>query len=302
MKNTGKKKVGIVLGSGSARGWAHIGVLKALEENKIPIDLITGTSIGALVGAVYASGNIIDFEAFVKNISWKTMISYIDISIPFNGLLSGKKVFKLFSDYFEEKTFKSLKIPFKCVATNILNGEEVVIDSGKISSAIRSSISIPGIFTPSKHKGNYLVDGGLSNPLPINIIKNMGADLVIAVNLNKYIGDRKETEKFISKEKKDQRSKKEIFSKLEKKYFKKTSLKDSFSKTPNIFNVIDNTIHIIEKKVTDTNLLKHKPDFLIEPELGDYKIFDFDRGIESIEEGYAKTIKIIPEIKSSLIL
>ena len=284
-----KKSIGIVLGSGSARGWAHIGVLKALEKNNIKIDMITGTSIGSLIGAVYATGKILDFEKFVLGISLKTMISYIDLSFPINGLLSGKKIFRLFSDYFEEKQISSLKIQYKCIATNILSGEEVIIDKGKISSAIRSSVSIPGIFSPSKYKGKYLVDGGLSNPLPIDVIKEMGADVVIAVNLNKYICDNK-------KNTTNKNSDDEILSILEKKYYKRLIR----SKTPNIFNVIDNTIHIIEKKITEINLEKHKPDILIEPELGSFKITDFDKGEEAINEGYSKTLKIIPELKKLL--
>ena len=314
-----KKKVGIALGSGSARGWAHIGVLKALDEAAIKIDFISGTSIGALVGAVYAVDGIEKLESFAKKITWKTIISYIDPILPRTGMISGKRISKLLKEYFGERKIETLEIPFTAISTNILTGNEVKTGSGRLVDAVRASISIPGIFAPFADDGRYLVDGGIVNPLPVDSVIEMGADIVIGVNLNRYVTGRNNKENLIVKEtepkgKKLQNKKKEnkniqIFDRIENKYLdlmdtfkRKKEIEKTVAGFPNIFEIIDSTIHIMENRITDINLKEARPDFLIEPEVGDLRLFDFDRAEEAIEEGYKKTITIINKIKKKLLL
>ena len=182
-----KKKIGLALGSGSARGWAHIGVLKALQENSIEIHGISGTSIGALVGAIHASGDIGAFEQFVQKLNWLKMLQYLDVTVPIHGLLSGNRIARLFSDHFGQTTIESLKIPFACIATDIEDGTEVIVDRGSIATAVRASVSIPGIFSPVRDQNRFLVDGAVSNPLPVDVCRKMGMDIVIAVNLNHQV-------------------------------------------------------------------------------------------------------------------
>lgn len=313
-KKTDKKKIGIALGSGSARGWAHIGVLKALDEAGIKIDYISGTSIGALVGAIYAVNGIKKLESFAKKITWKTIVSYIDPVLPRTGLISGKKISKLLASYFGERTIESLEIPFCAISVDILSGSEVKIETGRIVDAVRASISIPGIFNPLVNDGRYLIDGGVVNPLPVDSVIEMGADIIIGVNLNRYVTGRNNKDNLIieetgQKEKnlKSQKKRKQniqIFNRIESEYQhlmdslkRKKEVEKISAGLPNIFEIIDSTIHIMENRITDINLKEAKPDFLIEPEVGDFRLFDFDRAEEAIEEGYKKTNLIINKIK-----
>ncbi|HHP7229300.1 MAG TPA: patatin-like phospholipase family protein, partial [Xenococcaceae cyanobacterium] len=178
-------KVGLALGGGGARGWAHIGVLRALEEAEIKIDYLAGTSVGALIGAVYVTGALDKLEKFANEITVDNLLPLIDVSFPNLGLIEGKQVCDFITEYLSDKTIEAAAIPFRCVATNFLLKEEVVFESGNLVDAIRASISIPGIFVPFKQENVYLVDGGVVNPVPVSVVKDMGAEIVIAVNLNK---------------------------------------------------------------------------------------------------------------------
>lgn len=177
-----RPKIGLALGSGGARGLTQIGILKVLKENNIPIDFIAGVSVGSIVGAYYAlNEDILGLEKSVKAMSKKEMFGLIDISSLKQGL-EGKKVMEFLIKILGEKTFSDLKIPLKIVATDLENGEEVWFDDGKLKDAIRASIGIPGVFRPFKLNGKYYLDGGIVNPTPIDVVKKMGADIVIAVD------------------------------------------------------------------------------------------------------------------------
>ena len=177
-------KIGLVLGSGGAKGLAHIGVIKTLEKNNIPIDYIAGSSIGALIGAHYAAYKDIEkLEKLALSASWRTGLKLFDPTFK-GGFIEGRKIELLFEDWFRGVNFNNLKIPFVAVATDLTTGQTVNIKSGNIVKAIRASISVPAVFKPVKYQGKLLADGGLSNPLPNNIVRDMGAHIVIAVNLD----------------------------------------------------------------------------------------------------------------------
>lgn len=178
------KTVGLVLGSGGARGWAHIGVIRALASAGINIHFISGASIGAFVGAIYAAGELDDLEEFVRALDWKAVVSYFDVVFPSSGLLDGNRVYELLSDHLQDMAIEEADIQFCCVATDLLNGEEVRLQTGPMVDAVRASISIPGVFTPFQKNGQFLGDGGIVNPMPVDVMREMGADVVIAVNLN----------------------------------------------------------------------------------------------------------------------
>ncbi len=184
MKHKKQQKIGLALGSGGARGLAHIGVIKVLEENNIPIDFIAGSSIGALIGAHYALyKDIKKTEELAMKADWHISLKLFDPVLK-GGLIAGKKIEILFKEWFKNKKFNDLQIPFTAVATDLLTGQEVDINSGNLTRAIRASISVPVIFQPVKYGHKILADGGLSNPLPDNIVRHMGANIVIAVNLD----------------------------------------------------------------------------------------------------------------------
>ena len=179
-----KKKVGLALGGGYARGLAHIGVLEVLEREGIPIDIISGTSIGALVGALYArkkDATLIKKQA--SRLDWIGMTSLVDLTLPRSGFIGGKRVTNLLRRFMGDIQFQDLDIPLACVATDIISGEEVVLREGSVVEAVRASISIPIIFKVARTNGRYLVDGGLVNNVPVSVAKKMGADFIIAVDI-----------------------------------------------------------------------------------------------------------------------
>jgi NTE family protein len=258
-RRSGKKKAGLVLGSGVARGLAHIGVLQVLEEEEIPIDIIAGTSIGALIGALYAQGRYVsDIRKIADEVGSKRLNLLADLTIPKTGLIRGKKIEEMLKSYFGDTEFKDLKIPFACVATDIDSGEEVVIDQGSVRQAIRATISLPVILAVAKWKNRYLVDGFLVNPVPVNLAKEMGADITIAVNV---IPDR--------------------------------SVKDATE--PNIFDVIMQTLHIVGFSAVKSSVAG--ADVLIEPKIENIALTDFHRVGECVELGEQATRKAMPKIR-----
>lgn len=184
MKNKKRPKIGLALGSGGARGLSLIGIIKILEKNQIPIDLIAGTSIGAMIGGFYASGiSVPDMEKIALETNWKLILSLIDPKLK-EGLIGGDKVRGYIQKYLSQTKIEDCRIPFTAVATDFETGEPVAISKGDLTSAIRASISIPIVFKPVRLEGRMLVDGGLCEPIPVGTAKRMGADIVIAVNLD----------------------------------------------------------------------------------------------------------------------
>ncbi len=176
-------RIGLVLGGGAARGWAHIGAIRALEEAGIKPDVVCGTSIGALVGAVYANGDLDWLEEWVGKLTWQTVVRLLDLRFS-GGLLGGRKVIDVFANKFNGCGIEELRLPFTAVATELDTGREVWLRDGAVAEAVRASIAIPGLFTPIWHDGVWLVDGGLSNPVPVSAARAMRADCVIAIDLN----------------------------------------------------------------------------------------------------------------------
>lgn len=177
-------KIGLALGGGGARGLAHIGVIKILNEQGIKIDYLAGTSIGALVGAFYAINRDIQLvESVALNNNWRSIISLLDPTFR-QGFLAGKRVNQFIKKYLDDKLFDQTEIPIAITATDISNGKLVVLKEGSLTEAVRASVSAPLIFRPVKIEGHLLVDGGLSLQVPVSVVKEMGADIIIAVNLD----------------------------------------------------------------------------------------------------------------------
>ncbi len=304
------RKVGLALGSGSARGWAHIGVLEALEDNQIPVDYIAGTSIGAFVGSVYAAGEIASLNEFALGMNWRMVLSYFDVVFPKSGFLDGKKVHALFSMHTQARTFDDLRIPVKMVATDLNTGQVVILDEGNIIDSIRASVSVPGVFTPVRRGKQLLVDGGLVNPIPVDIVREMGAEVIIAVDLNTGLAATRQTVPETAKPGEESSwqdlisGKNEIISRLARSYVdaeklirdKIGSWFDRSDPKPNIIEIMGTTIDIMEEQIARNNLALHKPDVLINPRLGDLSMFDFDEAGRSIREGYDKTMEQMERI------
>src|SRR5690606_24058631 len=174
--------IGLALGSGAARGWAHLGVLRALEAEGIVPDLIAGCSIGAFVGAAAASGYVGRLITWVEALKWQDVVSMLDVSLR-GGLIRGQRLMDFFGRNFVDRDFSELDTSFACVATDLASGREIWLHEGSVAAAVRASIALPGLFTPVVHDGRVLVDGGLVNPVPVSLCRAMGADIVIAVDL-----------------------------------------------------------------------------------------------------------------------
>ena len=268
----GRKKVGLALSSGAARGLSHVGVLAILEKRGIPIDMIAGTSIGAIVGAFYAAGKDIDrIRDVVMHLSWRQMLSLADFTIPTRGLIKGRKIDSWLKSIIGNSHFEDLRIPFACVATDISTGEEVVIKQGSVVEAVRASASMPIIFTPTKWQGRYLVDGGLVNPIPVRVLREMGADFVIAVNVVPYMGDKVQ--------------------KAEAKNLKSP-------KEPNILSVLIRMIYIMGYQAALAGL--READIVIAPSVAHIRPDNFNRARECILQGERAAQGAIPEIKRRL--
>ncbi len=184
MFKSNRLKIGLALGSGGPKGLAHIGVIKVLEENNIPIDFIAGSSIGAMVGGYYAATkDVKKMEEITLESNWRQVLSFIDPAFG-QGLIGGEKIKKFLKKHIGEVHFQDLKIPLSVVATDLKSGDSVCLAEGEVASAVRASISFPLVFKPIKQNDHLLTDGGLSCPVPVDIVRKMGADLVIAVNLD----------------------------------------------------------------------------------------------------------------------
>ncbi len=292
-------KIGLALGSGSARGWAHIGAIRALEEAGITIDCVAGTSIGALVGAVYASGKILEMEEAALRLNRKQILMFSDIVLPKSGLIDGRKITNLVEQYVLNSSMESLPLPLRILATDLTTGTEVVMRKGDIVEAVRASLSIPGVFTPVWKDGDLLVDGGLVNPVPVSTAKEMGADFIIAVDLNRERGSE---ERLNNPENADTPEKRSAdspasadstLSMLNKKlrfldvtrarYSRQKITKDS---SPGIFDVLMTSIKIMKRRITAINMELYPPDILIQPDLQHINFMGFYRAEEIIAEGY----------------
>jgi len=315
-----RKTVGLVLGSGASRGWAHIGVIEALEEAKIPIDFIAGCSVGAYVGALYASGSMGSLKKFLLRMDGKKIFSYFDVVFPRSGLLNGsRRVHELFSMHTKVETFAELNIPLVMLATDLERGEKVVINSGNIIEALRATMSYPGLFAPVQVKGRWLVDGGLVDPVPVGVAQAMGAGIVIAVDLNSRIVSRAGKSKSLLRvEKKSElaviapdvepHNRNELMKKMtdfyehaENRLKNKTSeLLRRDSETPDIIETVMTSISIMQERITRINLAVDRPNILIQPRLGELKMMNFDQVAHAIEEGYIGVREKLEDIKNLL--
>lgn len=292
-------KIGLALGSGSARGWAHIGVIKELSNLGIEPDIIAGSSIGAIVGAAYASDQLDKLDNWVRDLTWKEIINYIDLSIIGGGFIQGSKLLELTRQHVEEDSIESLSKKFGMVATELDTGREIWFQEGPILEALRASIAIPGIFTPVKINGKWMVDGGLSNPVPVSLCRAMGADIVIAVNLNGDIVGKHSRESSFNKENlNDDNVGKEsalwdrVSSQLknslsEHKDSILTHLFGDDLEAPGLFDVLASSINIMQDRITRSRMAGDPPDIILSPKLSDLGLMEFDQGTVAIEEGRA---------------
>jgi NTE family protein len=286
MKMQNYKNIALVLSSGGAKGLAEIGAIKALEEKGFIIKSISGSSIGSLIGGLYAMGKLDDYTQWVKTLNKRAIWGLVDLTIKNKGLLKGDRVFDKMKTFIPDMLIEDMNIPFAAIATDIINEKEIVFDKGSYYEAIRASIAMPGIFTPVKYNRTILVDGGVINPIPIEYVSREKDDILVVVNL---YGDKEEEEIEEVKNKEINRTHNSLFNMFSK--FITTEDKQSIGYFSLLSITSSNMIH----KIAKLNIEKYKPDILINIPYDCANTFDFDKGDELIKLGENAANKAISD-------
>jgi NTE family protein len=305
------KKIGIALGSGSARGWSHIGVIRSLQEAGVKIDVACGASIGALVAGSYAAGFLDPLDRWARRLSWSYIIGFMDVMIPRSGLIEGERMTGYFRQNMSDPEIEGLPLPFAAVATDLKTGREIWLRDGSLMDAIRASISLPGIFTPCQRNGQWLVDGGLVNPVPVSLCRSMGADIVIAVNLNSDIMGKPRVSRMADPptgsrngDNPGTMSKWAAFLNQTVQQGNLTLFRHLFQEQsergPSVFDVMATSIKIMQDRITRERLASDPPDILVKPKLAHIGLMEFNRAEESIEEGKRAMDLMLPMLNDLL--
>ncbi|MEA3494248.1 MAG: patatin-like phospholipase family protein [Candidatus Margulisiibacteriota bacterium] len=285
-----RRKIGLALGTGAARGLAHIGVIKVLEETGIKVDYIAGASMGAMIGGGYAvTLDIKKIESIALETDWRKLFSLVDLALPLNGIIDGRKIQEFIKSSIGDAKFSDAKIPLTVVATEVPTGERIILKEGNIARAVRASVSIPILFTPYNYEGRFLIDGGVVDPVPVRLVREMGADFVIAVNLfsdlKRYFSEEKPSESKSKKLSKLQMLKEiippgPIRAKADEIIFNRI---DRILKTPTLVGTGMQTIAIMERHLAIPQLME--ADVVITPEVGDIGSIEYVRAGECIARG-----------------
>lgn len=301
MKNT-RPRIGLALGSGSARGWSHIGVIRVLEHAGIVPEIVCGTSIGALVGAAYAAGEVERLQRWVAGLDWQQVVGLLDLKMG-GGLVEGGKLVDFFRTQFNDQGIGRLSKAFACVATDLASGREIWLREGSVVDAVRASIALPGLFTPALQDGRLLVDGGLVNPVPVSLCRALGADIVIAVDLNWDLVGRR------SRIAGEPASKAEALPGMNGLVdailarFRPTARllgESQDADMPSMLDVLTTSLNIMQLRITQSRLAGEPADVLIRPRLSDIAAMDFHRGDLAVAEGVRATEHALPLIRELL--
>jgi len=295
-------KIGLALGAGAARGWAHIGIIRALQKAGVQIDVIAGCSIGAYVGAAFASGKLDELETWANSLTEWQVFKLLGVGFRRGGLASGQKVFDKLKNDFCAPTYEEMNIPFACVATDLYSGKEVVFNKGDIGESIQASCAIPALFSPIDHNGRWLVDGAVSNPVPVNQCRHMGADFVIAVNLSADFRPRL-IETCEREHEDNQRKTDAMLDRAGDSFIKKwlsPDPKPNKRASPGIVGVMSSSLEILQARVTRSRLAGEPPDILIEPQLHDVGMLEFYRASEVAEKGNQAVERLATQIAFQL--
>lgn len=288
-----RPKIGIALGSGSARGWAHIGVLLALAEQGVTLDFIAGCSMGAMVGAAFAAGRIEQLETWALSLDWKRVVGLLDLGLH-GGLIKGDRLLNVFQEQFVECQFSELALPFAAVATDLVAGEEVWLREGKVSDAVRSSCTVPGLFQPVLYDGRYLVDGSVVNPIPVSLCRAMGAEIVVAVDL----GSHRERRFPLDGE---TPSKMRPWRRRLLNVLGPTKASEMRS-PPSIVDTLLGAIDLMQERIAQARLLSEPPEMLLTPHLGQLGPFEYHRAAMAIAEGREAVAQMLPAIHKALVV
>jgi len=294
-------KIGLALGSGVARGWAHIGVLKRLEKEGIRPDLICGTSIGALVGGIYLAGQLDQLEEWARDLGKVSLFRFLDLRLSGGSLISGKKLFKLIDDVVGDIQIEDLPAPFAAITTELGTGHEIWLRKGSLNKAINASYALPGLFSPQHVDDRWLIDGALTNPVPVSVCRALGARLVIAVNLNAdvfgmtNVGEHEE-----SLQKNMEEPDTGFLASVSPINLMKHRFFDKSGTEPSMFGVMMSSLNIVQDRLSRSRLAGDPPDVNIAPRLAHRGLLEFDKANEMIREGEAAVERALPFLHHAL--
>jgi NTE family protein len=304
LKPLGQRKIGLALSSGMARGWAHIGVLRALRQLGMRFDVLAGASAGALIGGCYLAGKLDQVEAWASSLTKRRIVSYLDLHLGHGGLIRGERLMAELRNVLGPVTIESLRIPFVAVATDLVTGHEVWLQKGELAAALRASFSLPGLFPPVEAEGRWLADGALVDPLPVAACRALGADMVIAVNLNTdIIGKSRDAPRVPTTMGFDPG---DLLAEAERS---SAGLTESLTRgilfrrdyaTPSIFGVMTTSLSIMQDRLTRSRLAGDPPDVHITPRVGHIGLLEFDRTEDAIREGEEAVERKRPELMDAL--
>ena len=281
-----KPKIGLALGSGGARGWSLIGAIRALEERGIVPDYVSGCSMGALVGAAYVGGRLDELEDWALSITHRKMATLIDVNLLSGGLIEAKQVVKFLNKLGMPELIEDQTIPFVAIASDMRSGREIWLKDGPIVDAVRASIALPGIISPVRYKDRWLLDGGLTNPLPVSAVRALGADIVIAVNpeAKKYSVVWEPPKETVNE---TWQSIKTALPLPVRAAFEAVGGKTAEIKGPNYFDVIATSIDVLVDQVRRSRLIGDLPHVMLDVNLRNFTILEFYNAKEAIAEGRA---------------
>lgn len=302
-----KPRIGLALGSGAARGWAHIGVLRALSELGIPIDVICGTSIGALVGGFYLRNQLDFLEGWARRLTTFRMVRYLDLRIVKSGLVASSRLFSEIEAIIGDTKIEDLPIPYASIATDLSTGHEVWVSEGRLTDAIKASLAIPGMFEPMRMHNRWVIDGAIVNPVPVSVCRALGAQVILAINLNTAPSASRHPPRPL------------INGALPASVDPVSGAPSSIAKNggngrrkyrprrkqpeaPKLLSVIASTLNIVQDRVTRSRLAADPPDVHIIPKVGHIGLMDFQTAAEVIERGAAAVFQAESEIRAAMAL
>ncbi|WP_456405027.1 patatin-like phospholipase RssA [Thiolapillus sp.] len=292
--------IGLALGSGASRGWSHIGIIRGLEAMGLRPDVITGCSIGAIVGAARAANNLDKLETWLRSLRKRDVASFFELSWGFKGLIDSPRLKGFLHEYVvnEELLIEDMDILYGNVATDLGNGREIWFTSGEVLSSVMASIALPGLFAPVRFNDRWLVDGGLVNPVPVSLCHALGADVVIAVNLNSDI-----LGKHVSAKKVDLAAESGAMDSILgtiKSYSSNIFPGNHENSPPGMFDVLASSVNITQDRITRSRMAGDPPDILLEPRLAEIGLLEFHRAEEAIAEGERCVQRMSPVIEYTM--
>lgn len=306
---TKRPTIGLALGGGVARGWAHIGAIRALAEAGYEPDIICGTSVGALVGGFHLSGHLDELEDWARNLTRRRMISYLDVMTRGAGMISGNRLERLMRDYIHDTRIEDLDRGFAAVTTELATGHENWLQEGSLVDAIKASYALPGVFAPVRHNNRWLIDGALVNPVPVSVCRAMGARLVIGVTLNFDAFGKSNAQAKGTIEELDHggfsedrysnkaRSRKRVVSP------QRVMMRQLFGNgqnVPGIGSVMLSSLNIIMDRLSRSRMAGDPPDVLVSPRVGHISLLEFDRAADLIELGAEAVEEMLPYIDEAM--